>query len=212
MGSHFAKSLPLALATIFPLLLIGYPGGPPIRRTGAPGDRTCLDASCHVGVRLDDSTGVRLETSGNNRYLPGGSPQRWILRVDDKLARAFGFQMSARTAANPEGGAAGQLRAIEPSTQVVCDNQVLSGTSGCTPRTLVQFAQHTEPREHGEFSVEWVPPSEDAGDLVVYVAANASVTGQRNSRIHLRSFMIRPAATYGVVDAAGLRPMISPGS
>jgi len=48
--------------------------------------------------------------------------------------------------------------------------------------------------------------------VIVFVAGNASVTGQRNSRIHLRSFVIRPAATRGVVDAAGLRPTISPGS
>jgi uncharacterized protein (TIGR03437 family) len=211
MEIPFAKALCLALA-LTPLLVIGYPGGPPIRRTGAPGDRTCLDASCHVGVRLDDSMGLSLETGGSFRYLPGRPSQRWVLRVNDNLARAFGFQLSVRSAANPTNGAAGQLRVHEPDMQVVCDNQVLSGPNDCVPPAAVQFVQHTAPSERGEFPIEWTPPSDNIGDLIVYVAANASVTGQRNSRIHLRSFIIRPAMTQGVVDAAGLRPRISAGS
>jgi uncharacterized protein (TIGR03437 family) len=212
MGIRLAKSLCLVLAAVSPFLLTAYPGGPPIRRTGAPGDRTCLDASCHVGVRLDHSTGLRLETGANFSYTPGGPPQRWILRIDDSFARVFGFQMSVRTAAAPESGAAGRLRAIEPGTQVVCDNQVLAGEAGCTPAAPVQFAGQTEPREQGQFAVEWVPPSHDSGDVLVYVAANASVTGQRDSRIHLATFRLRPALTQGVVDAASLRRVLSPGA
>jgi hypothetical protein len=155
---------------------------------------------------------VRLETSTSFTYTPGGPRQRWILEIDDSSARAFGFQMSVRTSADPFGGVAGQLHDIEPDTQVVCDNQVLAGSCGCVPPTLVQFAQHTNPREQNAFAVEWTPPAENLGDVIVYVAANASVTGQRNSRIHLRSFLIQPAGEQDVVDGAGLRPQIGAGS
>src|SRR5262245_17355038 len=127
METRIAKALCVAFAALTPWLVSGYPGGPPIRRTGAPGDRTCLDASCHVGTLLDDLTAVHLETSTSFTYAPGGPRQRWTLEIDDNSARAFGFQMSVRTAVNPSAGVAGQLHDIEPDTQVVCHNQVLAG-------------------------------------------------------------------------------------
>ena len=74
------------------------------------------------------------------------------------------------------------------------------------------FAQPTAPSEDGEIDVEWVPPAVDLGDLLVFVAVNASVTGQRNSRIHQRVFVLRPALQRGGVGAASQRPAISPGA
>lgn len=61
------------------VLLTAYPGGPPIRRTGAPGEGTYLAAACHVGVAIPDSPLLRLDV---HTYAPGGSPQRWTLRAD----------------------------------------------------------------------------------------------------------------------------------
>jgi uncharacterized protein (TIGR03437 family) len=47
---------------------------------------------------------------------------------------------------------------------------------------------------------------------MVFVAANASIAGQRNARIHFRSFVLQPAVRDTVVNAAGLSGDISSGA
>jgi uncharacterized protein (TIGR03437 family) len=105
--------------------------------------------------------------------------------------------------------AAGELASVDPGfTTVLCEDNQPRSTGPCRDAAPVQFFLHTEPSRTGVFVVEWTPPVADAGDLDVYIAANASVAGQRSSRIHLRSFRLKstaaaPSAT--LVDAtAGL--------
>jgi uncharacterized protein (TIGR03437 family) len=91
------------------------------------------------------------------------------------------------------------LKEIDATTQVVSDDGL-------------QFIQHNQPRSRGEFALDWTPPSTDVGEIMVFVAANASVAGQRNARIHFRSFALRPAVRDTVVNAAGLSGDISSGA
>lgn len=190
-----------------PVLLFAYAGGPPGRRTGAPGDRTCLDANCHVGERFENSAAVTLDTGTSLTYPAGGPRQRWTVRISDERARAFGIELTVRRVADPARLAAGDLASIDPGvTTVLCEDNQPRSAGPCREAAPVQFFLHTEPRRTGEFVLEWTPPPVDAGDLDVYVAANASVSGQRNSRIHLRSFRLRSAAASPsaatLVDAA----------
>lgn len=203
---------PAALALVIALVVNAYSGGPPVRRTGAPGDQTCLDAGCHVGERFANSSSVRLETPRQLTYIPGGGRQRWTLSIQDPNARAFGFQMTARLASDSVRLPGGLFTAVDASTQVICENDRLADVTGCPAASPLQFLQHNQPRPAGEFAFEWTPPATDVGEVAIYVAANASVTGQRNSRIHFRRFVVRPAVTSGVVDAASLRPTIASGA
>jgi uncharacterized protein (TIGR03437 family) len=194
-------------ALLAPCLLVAYSGGPPIKRTGAPGERICIDGGCHAGTRIDHSGALMLDTGTRFTYAPGGARQRWKLRIADPLARAYGFELSVR--ANEAG--AGNLDNVDSRTQVICGDERLRGPAGCNPSTLVQFIEHTAPREVPEFELFWTPPANDQGPVRVWVAANASVSCQRDSRIHLRSFALLPVSA-GVVNAAGFEPTISPGS
>lgn len=210
---RFAKrALPALGAGALPFLLLSYSGGPPARRTGAPGDRTCLDAGCHVGERFEASAELSLDTGGSAAYVPGGPPQRWILRNSDRAARAYGMQLSVRAASNPAAVPAGDLRSIDATTSVVCEDGRFKGDGACLPSAPVQFIHHTAPRREGIFEFEWTPPATALGDIEVYVASNASVAGQRNSRIHLRSFRLTPRVGTTVVSAAPGQTMIAPGS
>lgn len=203
-------------AGTLPLLLFAYAGGPPVRRTGAPGDRTCLDANCHVGERLDRSDAVTLDTGTGLTYSPGGPRQRWTVKIQDGLARAFGMELSVRRTADPARLAAGDLSPVDPSvTTVLCEDNQPRSAGPCRDAAPVQFFLHTEPRRTGEFVLDWTPPTADAGDLDVYIAANASVAGQRSSRIHLRSFRLKSTAAASLVtlvDAAAGLPRFASGS
>lgn len=205
------RALAALAAGALPLLLLGYSGGPPVRRTGAPGDRVCLDAGCHVGTRFDDSPIVTLDTGSDLTYVPGGPKQRWTVRNLDPLARAYGMQLTVRAASDPARVQAGDLTSIDATTAVICEDEKFKGTTGCTTIAPVQFIHHTEPRVRGVFEFDWTPPAANLGELVVYLASNASVTGQRDSRIHLRSFRLRIAGTV-VVNAASFQPAFTAGS
>ena len=187
-----------------------------MRRTGAPGDRTCLDANCHVGERLDHSTDVTLDTGTALTYSPGGPRQRWTVKIQDGLARAFGMQLTVRRTADPARLAAGDLSPVDPGvTTVLCEDNQPRSAGPCREAAPVQFFLHTEPRRTGQFVLDWTPPAADAGDLDVYIAANASVAGQRSSRIHLRSFRLRSTAaapSVTLVDAAAGLPRFASGS
>ena len=200
--------------SLIPALLTAYSGGPPVRRTGAPGDRTCLDATCHVGARFNASADLTLETGvGSHSYTPGGAAQRWTIRIGDTNARAYGLQLSVRSGSDLAQRGAGSLTAVEPLTSVICNDEQFKGAAGCPGVQPVEFLHHVEPKRTGTFAVEWTPPSSaSAGDAVVYVIANASVSGQRNARIHQRAFLIRPAGGPSVVNAASLAEGISPGA
>jgi len=196
-------------AASLPLLLFAYSGGPPARRTGAPGDLTCLDANCHAGERLEDSPAVSLETGTGGVYTPGGPRQRWTVRNSDPRARAYGLQLTVREAADSAARQAGALIATEADSIVICADQTAASPAGCPADRPLQFFSHTTPRRHGEFTLEWQPPSSDVGVVLAYVAFNASVTGQRNSRVHFRTFQITPGAA--AVNAASFTPGFSSG-
>ncbi|MDX2151079.1 MAG: hypothetical protein SFV54_10110 [Bryobacteraceae bacterium] len=220
-----------SILCLIPVLVWAYGFGPPPRRTGAPGDRICLDSGCHVGTRINDSAAITLTNSATtsvpaptvrddqpvlqafddrprlspgtyvqvfganfaqNTYTPGGPPQRWTVRVADSAARRFGFQLTARLASDESNGQAGDLNPSGNSTEIVCEDDRNKPQGGCA-NNGVQFARHFQvPRTDGTWSFDWTPPSTNVGDVRVYIAGNASVSGQGNSRIHLRNFTVSP--------------------
>lgn len=166
-----------------------------------------------MGERLEDSAAISLDIgSPGFSYIPGGSRQRWIVRNSDPLARVYGMQLSVRAASDPARTAAGDLSSIDATTTVICEDERFKGSSGCLPTAPVQFLHHVEPRIQGRFELDWTPPANDIGDLLVYVASNASVSGQRNSRIHFRTFRLSSAAGPRIVSAAGFHAAIGPAS
>lgn len=152
---------------------------------------------------------VTLDNGEGLAYRPGGARQRWKLRIEDPGVRAYGIQVSPRMASEPARLSAGQMFIVSPLTMVVCEDDSLPTATGCSASAPIQFFHHTEPATDGLFEIDWLPPA-SGGDVEVYVAANASVAGQRNSRIHLSKFTLRsgdPPAR--LVNAASLEARFS---
>jgi hypothetical protein len=197
-----------AALSFFPVLLTAYSGGPPVRRTNAPGDRSCIDANCHQGPRFDDSPAITLDNGGSLVYAPGGGVQRWRIRINDSGVRAYGLQLTVRASRDLRRLPAGDLTAVQDLTSVICEDDQFKGLRPCRAEAPLQFFHHTEARPGNEFLVDWRPPTLPEGDVVAYVAANASVGGQRNARIHHRAFLLRqqdgPAAWNAASQMEGI--------
>ncbi len=179
----------LAPALAIPIVVLGFRGGPPAGRTGAPGELTCFAAGCHQtasGALIEDSAAIQVNFPDGAAYQPGQA-QSLTLMVNDPEGQVFGFQLSAR---DPSNAQAGTLTPVDATTQVVSAGGI-------------DYIEHTGPRADGTFTFDWTPPGDNVGAITFYVAANAANNDflPTGDRIHLRSVTAEPAP--------GDRPAIS---
>ncbi len=192
-------------------LLIAYPFGPPAGLTGAPGESTC--AICHGnGTVNTQGGGIQLSSSS---YTPGVK-QRIVVEITDAAARRWGFEASARIAA--DNSRAGTLAPSDANTQVVLQNAL---------EYVMQTDQGTRPGAASpvSFEFDWTPPDTDAGNVTFYVAANAANGNgfaDAGDHVYSKAFTLTaaPATTSGpviraqdgVVNGASFAPGIAPGA
>lgn len=221
---HRNRKILLAKAAILgavPLIIWGFAEGPPVRKTGAPGDSTCLD--CHVGSRTDNSPNLTLALPNGMTYTPGVQ-QKLTLTVNVSGVEAWGFEMTARLASDTTNGQAGTFSPVDATTQVKCDGDIPRPSGGCPSNAPVEFIEHTlQGTGSNTFTFNWTPPATNVGNVEMYVAANASSgPPPTGAHIHLQHFTLAPAAVTtnvpaiksqnGVLNAAGFQPGISAGS
>src|SRR5262245_26582135 len=196
----------VAILSVIPTLVYSFASGPEPRKTGAPGDQTCAQATCHVGTEVN-SNGNKIEVTfeGSANYVPG-QRQRITIRVTEPRNGAtgvFGFQMTARLASNETNGQAGRFTTAEANTFVQCndgsprDSAPLNGT--CREGQTVEFIQHAATKQTGEWVVDWTPPATDMGPVRFYVASNvANGNGQNTGdKIYTSNFTLTPSAGGG---------------
>lgn len=133
------------------------------RATGAPGDGASTCVTCHSGGSFGNvNIGLTINTDSGNavtEYMPGAT---YSLQVDVSATSGtpsgYGFQMIAL-----------QDDGDDPtnSFQNAGSGVQLSTTSGR------QYAEHTAASATGTFNVDWVAPSAGAGDVTIYIGANA---------------------------------------
>ena len=158
--------------------LQAYSGGPPPRFSGAPGDNSGACTSCHSGAAPNAGKGsVKIVLPGAASYLPGVT-QHIVVQVADPQQHRWGFELSARLKSDLSHGQAGDLKPTDSFTQVICDS---GNPKPCAPDSAVQFIQHTTAGTRlgtaggVSFEFDWTPPPQrDAGNVVLYVAANAA--------------------------------------
>ncbi len=180
--------------SVVPVIMVAFSTGPAPRKTGAPGDSLCTQ--CHVGTANSGSGSIQVDFPSGPAYAPGVT-QRLTVRISDPQAAVYGFQMTARLASNLTNGQAGDFLPVDSTTQVLCeDGSVKTSTQSCRPDAPVQFIEHTLPRTSGTFSFDWTPPATAAGDVRIYVAANAANGNGSTSgdRIYTANFTLAPAA------------------
>jgi len=175
--------------------------GPDPRYSGAPGDNPGACTACHRGLALNAGPGsVKIAISGGGAVYMPGVAQHITVQVSDPQQRRWGFQMSARLKSNPMNGQAGDFTPTDNTTQVICDS---GSPKPCAADSLVQFIEHTaagtRPGTTGgvAFQFDWTPPANNAGNVVLYVAANAANGDGSSSgdRIYTASLELTSADT-----------------
>ena len=220
--SRFKTCLGLSLPFLLQVVTYAYPSGAPPRKTGAPGDQTCL--SCHTGTLFSNSTAINVQFPGGKTYVPGVK-QRLTITAQDSFADHFGFELTARLASDLTNGQAGDLQPADSSVAFTeCD--VTGGAPPCSSTAPVEFVTHSTPSTTGTWQVDWTPPSTNVGSVTMYLAVNASADpSEFNKHIHIQNFTLTPQAATpacpttstipvvcGVVNGASFQSAIAPGS
>jgi uncharacterized protein (TIGR03437 family) len=209
-----AKTL-VFLGTI-PVLLYAYEYGPPAGYTGAPGDvGTC--SVCHSGGPGTGSVTIMFPNGLN--YVPGVSQQLVVTIADPATTQgAWGFQLTARSAANAQAGA---FTSVDANTQLVCSSNplidpgvdVLFGAAGgqiCSTTQPLEYMEHTligfentltskTGKQSGTYQVNWTPPSSNVGNIAFYLAGNAGSPAlplePTGAHIYTNTYTLTPAAS-----------------
>jgi hypothetical protein len=204
-------------AASFALALFAYPTGAPAGHSGAPRDRgTCANLGCHFNPVVGHSMRVSLDTSGIV-YRPGQT-YSVIIEITD-IHRLYGFQLTARFAANPLA-TAGRFAPVEDEA-VRCAStdlaiEVPRSGANCPASAPLEYIGHDLPVERPRFVVRWTAPAA-GGDVIFYAAGNAANgdTTRAGDRIHKTQLRLTTAAapsfeSAGVTLAtafAGARPI-----
>ncbi len=193
------------------LLIYAYATGPVPRVTTAPGDDPlgCTTAGCHTGTALNAGDGgVVVKFPSGLTYTPG-VPQTLTIVVTDSRARVYGFQMTARLESNLANGQAGDFTA-GVQQNVICDDESFkTATRSCPANAPMQFIEHSFPFTTNTMSVLWTPPATNAGNIHIYVAANAANGDGNNTGDHIYTahYVLSPQSNSptiaAVVSASG---------
>lgn len=164
--------------------LLGRSIGPPVPASGVPTDlngQTCT--LCHTSFPLNsDPTGrIRILTE-TMTYKPG-VVQRIRISVEHPEAARWGFQITIRRAGDTAMGA-GTLQMPSNPTIPNSGIQIRCGLSlgqpPCDGETQPQFAEHTTEstragtRNGVEWDIDWLPPANEVGDIVIFASGNAA--------------------------------------
>ena len=208
----YAAKCAVILSAI-PALILAHSSGPQPRSTGAPGDNTCSQASCHIGTAVDGGGGkVEISFDSGTTYTPG-TKVKVTVKVTDSAAARYGFQASSRLSSNTSSAQAGTFT---PGTGqfVQCENSDERPAAGCPSTASLEFIQHSSPNSTGTFEFDWTPPTTAAGDVIFYVAGNAANGNNEQTGDHIYTNMARltvggastgpkPALTQGGAVNAG---------
>ena len=146
-------------------LLQSKAGGPAtqqnLRVTGAPGEGTCANTSCHVDGAFNPTVSMSLFDGGNLaiKYDPGKTYTLKIINSPISGAPArYGFQSVSLSASNAQAGAWG-------TTPVGMAQKTVAGRD---------YIEHSAPAVNGVFELPWVAPAAGTGAVTFYAASLAA--------------------------------------
>lgn len=201
--------------TVSPGVVFSFPTGPGPGYSGAPGDQTCV--VCHAGTGVNAGGGkVTISFGGATTYTPGQTIHVSVA-VSDPAQQRWGFEASPRLASDPQHTGAGTLATVDGNTQLTPS----SGTIQWIEHTLAGTRLGTTGGV--TFDFDWTPPSNAAGDVTFYVAANAANGNNSPTGDHIYTTTAALSAVSGgviptirsqngVLNGADFSAAVSPGS
>jgi len=223
----------LVLFATIPVLIYADSSGADPGLAGVPGEAgTC--AVCHAsGTSAINTQGgsVKVDLPSGNTYSPG-QVQHLVVTVTDPTARRWGFQLAARLS-NSTSTLAGGFKSTDSNTRVICSNASfrtiqITTTGACTTSAPLMYVEHTLAGTRlgttGSltFAFDWTPPATNAGNVTLYVAANAANGNNQDDtgdHVYTATYTLAPASASsptisanGVVNGASFASGISAGS
>lgn len=154
------------------ILLQSKAGGPAtqqnLRVTGAPGEGTCANTSCHTAGAFGPLVAMSLFDGDNLtiKYDPGKTYTLKIINSPTSGTPArYGFQAVSLSATNVQAGAWG-------TTPVGMAQKTVSGR---------KYIEHSAPAVNGVFEMPWVAPAAGTGAVTFYAASNATNNNNQTS-------------------------------
>lgn len=174
---------------------------------------------------------MKISVAGGVASYTPGQPMAIAVQITDATKVKYGFELTARLASNKSGGQAGDFTTgADGFTQVLCDDgSAKQNGKACPTQFPVQFIEHTlagyEASTKGgyTFNFSWTPPAASAGNVILYVAANAGPGDppvQTPTNVYTSSLTLTPGAASsaptitpsGVVSHGTNSTTIEPGS
>ena len=165
-------------------------GGPPVSRTGAPGEQTCA-TGCHSGTAVN---------GGGGSVSFSGVPTNYVLSqeytitvtVSQNGRSTFGFQA---TVIDDQGREVGTLTADSGTSLVV-------GSVGGNTRRYVRQNFPRTTANQGVWTFRWRAPATAAGRVTFYAAGNAAngTGGQDGDLIYTTNASSQPPVSVPAVS------------
>ena len=134
---------------------------PPAGYTGAPGETTCANISCHGGSPITGSSGLSIQLVG--------SPACYTINQQYSIVVNFSVNSNRRgfelTAVDASGNAVGTLAIINP---INTHTTISTGANGR------QYVGHDTTGSAAAWAFKWTAPSAYVGPVTFYVAALAA--------------------------------------
>lgn len=183
--SRWTAALILPLLLVWHSQLVSYSDGPPTGRTGAPGELTCYNGSCHNSFPLNSGSGQALISANipKSGYLPDSiyTLEAKITHID---AGRFGFEL---TAFDPQ-----QYESV--GTLLLTDTTGVEITSSGS-REYIRHNAATVAADSTLWRFQWQAPPTPTGPIVfhaAFVAANNN-NNRQGDHVYTAQLAIEPA-------------------
>lgn len=158
--------------------LFAFSTGPTFPVSGVPGENnggTCVN--CHTTFRpVNSDPRGKLEILVDTMTYTPGLTKKIRVRLEHPEATRWGFQMTPRVASNVLRGAGSWI--ANSTVQIKCGSTL--SNAPCAGEPEPQFVEHvgasTRPgtRDGVEWEIEWTPPANEVGDVIIYASGNAA--------------------------------------
>ena len=224
-AQHIRKGQLAALAIAVPVALLALGSGPVAGVSGVPGEESC--SGCHNGPPGQGN--VTITFPGGASYTPGVK-QHQVVTITDSVQRRWGFQLTARLATSAATQAGSFTPGADGYTQLVCTqanfHSETFGNACATNGMPLEYIEHTQSgtrpgaKSPVTFEFDWTPPASNAGNLILYVAANAANgdNSERGDHIYTARYTVTapgaqslPPVISSVVNGASFQQAVSAG-